>query len=75
MLIADTENHRILRYIPGDERVVPVAGTGKKGTAGVGGDPKAAQFNQPHGVIVHPKTGEVYIADATNGRVLKITRD
>jgi len=75
VLIADTENHRILRYLPGDEKVVLVAGTGKKGTAGVGSDPLKAEFNQPHGVIVQPKTGAIYISDATNGRVLKIVRD
>lgn len=74
VLIADTENHRIVRYVPGEEKLVPVAGTGKKGTAGFGDDPLKAEFNQPHGVIVHPKTGEVYISDATNGRVLKITK-
>ena len=75
VLIADTENHRIVRYIPGEEKLVPVAGTGKKGTAGVGGDPLNAEFNQPHGVIVHPKTGDIYISDASNGRVLKIVRE
>jgi DNA-binding beta-propeller fold protein YncE len=75
VLIADTENHRIVRYVPGEGKVVVVAGTGKKGTAGVGGDPLKAEFNQPHGVIVHPKTGEVYISDATNGRVLKVVRE
>jgi DNA-binding beta-propeller fold protein YncE len=74
VLIADTENHRIIRYVPGEEKVVPVAGTGKKGTAGVDGDPLKGEFNQPHGVIVHPKTGEVYISDASNGRVLKIVK-
>lgn len=74
VLIADTENHRIVRYLPGVEQVVLVAGTGKKGTAGIGGDPLKAQFHQPHGVIVHPQTGEVYISDASNGRVLKIVR-
>lgn len=72
VLIADTENHRVVRYVPGAEALVLVAGTGKKGTAGVGGDPRQAEFNQPHGVAVHPKTGEVYISDASNGRVLKI---
>jgi DNA-binding beta-propeller fold protein YncE len=75
VLIADTENHRIVRYSPKDNTLSPVAGTGKKGTAGVGGDPLKAEFNQPHGVIVHPKTGEVYISDASNGRVLKIVRE
>ncbi|MDR3638412.1 MAG: hypothetical protein P4L84_31705 [Isosphaeraceae bacterium] len=75
VLIADTDNHRILRYLPSAERIELVAGTGKKGTAGVGGDPRNAEFNQPHGVIVHPKTGEIFISDALNGRILKITRD
>ena len=75
VLIADTENHRIVRYVPGDEKLVVVAGTGKKGSAGVGGDPLKCELAQPHGVIVHPKTGELYIADSTNGRVLKIAKD
>jgi DNA-binding beta-propeller fold protein YncE len=75
VLIADTENHRVVRFSPKDGTLTPVAGTGKKGTAGVGGDPLKAEFNQPHGVIVHPKTGDVYISDASNGRVLKIVRE
>jgi DNA-binding beta-propeller fold protein YncE len=75
VLIADTENHRIVRYAPADGTVALVAGTGRRGTAGVGGDPRAAEFNQPHGVIVHPRTGDLYISDASNGRVLKVVRD
>lgn len=75
VLIADTENHRIVRYVPGEEKLVAVAGTGKKGTAGVGGDPLKAEFNQPHGVNVHPKSGAIYISDASNGRVVKIERE
>jgi DNA-binding beta-propeller fold protein YncE len=74
VLIADTENHRIVRYIPSEETIALVAGTGKKGAAGVGGDPRKAEFNQPHGVIVHPKTKDIYISDASGGRVLKIVR-
>jgi len=74
VLIADTENHRILRYLPEEGKLALVAGTGKKGTAGVGGDPLQAELSQPHGVIVHPKTGEIYIADSSNGRILKIVK-
>ncbi|HEX4613199.1 MAG TPA: hypothetical protein VH092_33745 [Urbifossiella sp.] len=75
VLIADTENHRVVRYVPAKGELVSVAGTGRRGTAGVGGDPRAAELNQPHGVIAHPKTGDIYISDASNGRVLKIVRD
>jgi DNA-binding beta-propeller fold protein YncE len=74
VLIADTENHRIVRFSPKDNTLTPVAGTGKKGKSLGDGDPLKAAFNQPHGVNVHPKTGDIYIADASNGRVLKIER-
>jgi DNA-binding beta-propeller fold protein YncE len=75
VLIADTENHRVVRYVPGAGTLVPVAGTGKRGTAGVGGDALKAEFNQPHGVAAHPKTGELYVSDASNGRVVKIVKE
>jgi len=75
VLIADTENHRIVRYNPKDATLTAVAGNGKKGAAGVGGDSLRAELNQPHGVRVHPKTGDIYISDASNNRVLKIVRE
>ena len=52
-----------------------VAGTGKAGKGGVGGDPLKLELARPHGVVVHPKTGEIYIADSDNGRVLKIAKE
>lgn len=75
VLIADTENHRILRYDPAAERLSLVAGNGKKGHGGLGGEPRQAELSLPHGVTVHPKTGEIYISDSGNNRVLKISRD
>ena len=74
VLIADTENHRVVRFNPKTGMLTLVAGTGKTGKTLGGGDPLKARFNQPHGVIVHPQTGDIYISDATNGRVLKIVR-
>lgn len=75
VLIADTENHRVVRFSPKAGTLAVVAGTGQRGKGLGDGDPLKAEFSQPHGVIVHPKTGDVYISDASNGRVLKITRE
>jgi DNA-binding beta-propeller fold protein YncE len=48
-----------------------VAGTGKKGAAGVGGPPSMVELNEPHGVAVD-REGKIYIADSANHRVLRI---
>ena len=74
VLIADTENHQIRRYVPGQETMELVAGTGKKGNH-FDADPKKLELSRPHGASVHPKTGDLYIADSDNGRVLKIVKD
>jgi DNA-binding beta-propeller fold protein YncE len=72
VLIADAENHLIRRYVPKTGRLERVAGTGKRGSDGVGGDPLKCQLNRPHGITVHPQTGELYITDSYNNRVLRI---
>lgn len=74
ILIADTDNHVIRRYDPRSGRIENVAGTGKSGTAGLGGPPGMVELNQPHGVFVHP-SGELYISDSHNHRILKIIQD
>lgn len=74
VLIADAEAHLVRRYVPATGKIERVAGTGKKGTAGVGGDPRQCELSRPHGVTIHPQTGELYITDSYNNRVLKITR-
>lgn len=73
VIIADTENHVIRRYLLHENRIVRVAGTGRKGSKGVGGPPLEVELNQPHGVYVRPD-GTLYIADSSNHRVLKIER-
>jgi DNA-binding beta-propeller fold protein YncE len=75
VIIADTENHLIRKVVLAEGKIVRVAGTGKKGSAGIGGPPREAELNQPHGVYVHPKTGILYIADSSNNRILRIDRD
>jgi len=73
VLIADTENHQIRRYVPETGAMELVAGTGTKGKA-FHADPKKLELARPHGVTVHPKTGELYIADSDNARILKIVK-
>jgi sugar lactone lactonase YvrE len=71
VIIADTENHVVRKYLPRDGKIVRVAGSGRKGKAGLDGSPERLEMNQPHGVYVHP-SGTLYICDSGNNRVLKI---
>jgi sugar lactone lactonase YvrE len=71
VIIADTDNHVICKYLPEASRIVPVAGSGKSGSGGAGGPADAVELNQPHGVCVN-RSGTLYIADSLNNRVLKI---
>ena len=73
VLIADTENHVIRKFIARGRQIVRVAGTGKKGTGGLDGPPLEAELSQPHGVTVD-SAGTIYIADSSNNRVLKIEK-
>ena len=70
MLIADAENNVIRRHAE-RWRIARVAGTGKSGASGLGGDPLACELSRPHGVTVAPD-GTLYIADSYNDRILKI---
>ncbi len=74
VIVADTDNHLIIRYLPREKKIRWLAGTGAKGFGEPGGNPLKCGLSQPHGVAIHPKSGEVYIADSYNNRVLKITR-
>jgi streptogramin lyase len=73
VLIADSENHVIRKYLPAEGKIVRVAGTGKKGSAGIDGPPDKAELDRPHGVSVHP-SGASYIADSENHRVVRIDK-
>lgn len=75
VIIADAESHLVRRYVPATGRIERIAGTGRQGAAGVGGDPLQCQLARPHGVVVHPKTGDIFITDSYNNRVLKIVKE
>lgn len=71
VVIADAENNLVRRYLPDSGRIERVAGTGKKGAAGVGGAPGQCELARPHGVTVH-RDGTLFITDSYNHRILKI---
>lgn len=73
VIIADSENNVIRKYLPATGRIIRVAGTGKAGAAGVGGAPLECELHRPHGVTVH-RDGTLFITDSYNHRVLKIVR-
>jgi DNA-binding beta-propeller fold protein YncE len=73
VIIADSANHVIRKYLPREGKIVRVAGTGKKGLAGAGGPPREAELNEPHGVYVHP-SGALYIVDSNNGRIFRLEK-
>ena len=72
ILIADAGNHLIRKFIVAERRLVTLAGVGEKGVAGVPGPALQAQLGEPHGIVTHPRTGDIYIADSRNHRVLRI---
>jgi DNA-binding beta-propeller fold protein YncE len=72
VIIADAENHLIRCYDPKTKKIERVAGTGKSGSQGLDGSPLECSLNRPHGVTIHPKTGELYITDSYNHRILRI---
>jgi sugar lactone lactonase YvrE len=71
VLIADAENNVIRRFDPKTRLITRVTGTGKKGAAGLGGNPLACELNRPHGVTVSPD-GILYITDSYNNRILRV---
>ena len=72
ILNADAGNHLIRKFIVAERRLVTLAGVGEKGVAGVPGPALQAQLGEPHGVVTHPRTGDIHIADSRNHRVLRI---
>jgi DNA-binding beta-propeller fold protein YncE len=71
VVIADTDNHVIRKFVAREKKVILVAGSGKRGAGGVNGPASELELDQPHGVAVD-QAGILYIADSLNNRVLKI---
>jgi beta-lactamase regulating signal transducer with metallopeptidase domain/sugar lactone lactonase YvrE len=71
LYIADSGNKRIRKVTPAGV-IATVAGNGKAGFSGDGGQAAYAQLNYPYGVSVD-SVGNLYIADIENLRVRKVT--
>jgi hypothetical protein len=73
VIVADTANHVVRKYMPANGKIVRIAGTGKKGDSGLGGDTLAVSLNEPHGVWVR-RDGTLYIVDSLNNRVFRVEK-
>src|SRR6476661_2556304 len=73
LFIADSGNGRI-RKITAAGIVTTVAGNGRADFSGDGGQATAASLNQPSDIFVD-SAGNLFIADAQNNRVRKVTTD
>ncbi|MFJ8470943.1 hypothetical protein ACIRD5_03280, partial [Kitasatospora sp. NPDC094011] len=73
LYIADCSNHRV-RKVTTDGRIGTLAGTGAAGFSGDNGPAALAQLNQVRGLAAD-SAGTLYIADAANHRIRRITKD
>lgn len=71
VLICDTENNVIRKYLPKEGKIIRIAGSVKVSGKDLGETPLDTPLSRPHGVYVHP-AGSIYIADSENHRILKI---
>jgi sugar lactone lactonase YvrE len=71
LYIADTGNHKVRKVAP-DGRISTVAGTGRPGFDGDGGDAKDARLNEPSDLSVDAD-GSLYVTDRRNHRLRLIT--
>ncbi|MGE3313616.1 MAG: hypothetical protein AB7O26_00785 [Planctomycetaceae bacterium] len=72
LYLALREGNAVYRIDLAGNSIHHVAGTGRKGYSGDGGDAKNAQLNGPKGIAVGPG-GDVYLADTEN-HVIRVIR-
>ena len=72
LFISDFSNNRIRKITQATGVISTVAGSGTCGFSGDGGLATAAQLCDPFNVVVDP-TGTLYIADARNGRIRRVS--
>jgi len=71
VLVADNNNHRVVRFDPNTGHGSVVAGTGTYGFSGDGGPATLALLNSPFSVAVD-SAGNLFIADSGNNRIRRV---
>jgi uncharacterized protein (TIGR03437 family) len=69
---ADYRNNVVEKILPGGTTLW-IGGNGSVGYSGDGGVATTAQMSQPYGVAVDTATGSVYVAEALNSVIRKLT--
>ena len=72
LIFTDALNHMIRKYSPASGKTIVLAGTGEAGSRLVTDDPLQTQLSQPHFLYLDPKSGDLYIADTFNDRILRL---
>lgn len=72
VIIALREGNAVYRWNRKTNRLEHLAGTGKSGYSGDGGDAKLAQLSGPKGVVIGPD-GDIYLAD-TESHTVRVIR-
>lgn len=71
VFVVDTENQTVRKIDVAKKTVTTVAGNGKRGPRGDGGDALKAEMGRPHGCVIDDK-GVLYVADSENHRVRRV---
>ena len=74
LILSDDRAHRVYRYLPGEERVEVLLGTGMSGTAASGAVARLSRTFGPADIAAGPDGG-VYVAERQNHRVVRIGPD
>lgn len=73
--LSDTARHRVVRVSADGKRLEPLAGTGYAAFNGDGRPGRETSLHVPCQLAIHPKTGEILVADTHNYRIRAIAAD
>jgi sugar lactone lactonase YvrE len=72
LIFIDSNHGMIRKYSPKTGKNSVLVGTGDNGNRLVSNDPLQTQLNQPHFLYQDPASGDLYIADTFNDRILRL---